>query len=122
MNQNVFLSNTDGHQVNPASNELQREQLDETLKSISTNSSTFGTERLTMGVSVAGSNQACREVWITTQSTADVHIAIKNSGDATVLDFLLPPDVVLKVPVRNTSQVRVYCATAGEYVYLMWRD
>lgn len=122
MSNRMHVMDNDSHDINVASQELQRKVLDEVNKSVSTNSSTFGTERLTMGVSIAGSNQACRECFITTQSTADVHIAIKNSGNATVLDFLLPPDIVLPLPVRNTSQIRVYCATAGEYVYLMWRN
>ena len=103
----------------------QQELIDAVNQSVSTNSSTFGTEKITIdgdGLGIVSVPTACREVWVTHQvSSNDVHLAIQDSGDADANDFLLPPNVVIKVPIRNTSQIRLF-GTAADLVYLMWRN
>lgn len=119
----TYVSNADGYRVSPATEDRQLEILTELAKSTAPNSFSFGTERLVLdgsGLAVGG-DQICRECWLSFQTTNDVHIAIRNSGDADTGDFLVPPNIVLKIPVRNTSQIRVF-GTAADLIYLMWRS
>jgi hypothetical protein len=112
-----------GERISPATEGNLTDLVNETKESVSKNSLNFGTQRLTIdanGVAV-GANQACREVWISFQTTNDVHLAVQESGDADANDFLLPPNVIIPVPARNTSKIRIF-GTAADFVYLMWRD
>ncbi len=120
----VFISkgSTRGR-IDPATEDLQQDIKTELQKSVATNSVNFGTQRITLsGAGLgAGASQACRECWISFETTANVHLAIKNSGDADATDFLLPPNVIIPLPVRNTSQIKLF-GDSADLIYLMWRD
>ena len=120
----VYIDNSEGHKIDPALESNQVAIKNELLKSVATNSANFGTQRITLDGSGLGSgaDQLCRECWISFQTTDDVHIAIGKAGDADAIDFLLPPDVIIPLPIRNTSQIKLYGATPGDLIYLMWRD
>ncbi len=124
MSDKVYLCDDDGNDINPATVENQELLVTEALKSTAINSSTFGTEKITLdgsGLGVVSVPTVCRECFISFQASNDVHLAIQNSGDADADDFLLPPDVIFPVPIRNTSQIRLF-GTAGDLIYIMWRD
>lgn len=121
----TYLSDDDGNRINPATVENQETLVTEALKSTAINSANWGTEKITLdgdGLGTVSVPVACRECYISHQiSSNDLHLAIKNSGDADANDFLLPPNVVIPLPIRNTSQIRLF-GTATDLVYIMWRD
>ena len=124
MNNHTYLSDEGGNQINPATSENQQLLVDEALKSTAINSAGWGTEKITLdgsGLGEVSVGSACRECYISHQVSNDVHLAIKNSGNADANDFLLPPDIVNKFPIRNTSQIRLF-GIANDLIYIMWRD
>ncbi len=124
MSDKTYLCDSDGNDINPATIENQETLIEEVLKSTAINSANWGTEKITLdgsGLGTVSVPTACRECLISFQVSNDVHIAIKDSGNATANDFLLPPDPVVPLAIRNTSQIRI-CGTHGEAIYLMSRD
>ena len=124
MSDKAYLCNENGDDINPAIVENQQTLITEALKSTAITSANWGTEKITLdgdGLGIVSVPAACREAWISFQTSNDVHVAIQDSGNADADDFLLPPNVVTKMPIRNTSQIRLF-GTSADLVYIMWRD
>ena len=111
-----------GERINPASQERQQLLLEEVVQSKDKNSLNFGTQRVTLqgsGIGVGG-DQPCRTCLVSHSNTT-TYVGSTADGDPDALDFLIPKDVVVEIPVRNVNKLSFF-GTAGEYIYVLWRD
>lgn len=118
----VYLSNVNGVKVNPAIEENQQLIVNELAESTAKNSLDFGTEAITLGAGVAATagDQPCRTALVIHTGT-DLHVGNSANGDADATGFLIPPDVLVPIPVRNTNKLSFF-STASNTVHILWRD
>ncbi len=118
----VWLNNKDGRDINPATEEGSTLILNELVQSKDKNSLDFGTELLTIvaaAVGISASDQPCRTVLIS--ASAAINVGNSANGPADASSFYIAKDIVVEIPVRNTSKLSFYSA-AGASVYILWRD
>ncbi len=118
----TYISNSLGERINPATREVQDEILNEIKESIAKNSLNWGTQRITIqgnGVGV-GEDQPCRTCVVSHANTT-TYVGSTEEGTPDASSFLLPTKTYLEIPVRNTNKLSFF-GTAGEYVYVLWRD
>ena len=121
-NHDVYVSNEDGYRINPATEEKQTEIAAHLQESVASNSLNWGTQRITIqgdGVAV-GEDRPCRTCVISHSNTT-VYVGSTDEGTPDAGSFLVPKDTYLEIPVRNTNKLSFF-GTAGEYVYVLWRD
>lgn len=100
----VYLSDKDGKTVDP----------------LFANSSTGGTQKLTIASNVAqGSDQDCRSILVVHTSSNAVYMNIGAIAD--VDDFIIPANVIVPVPINNCSKLYFY-GTDADTIRLLWRD
>lgn len=108
--------------VNPATQESLVDLLNETKESTAKNSLTFGTQLITLSaVAVTAGNQLCRTALVSHSNSNATYVENAGTKDADALSFLIPPNVILEIPVRNTNKLSFFGAAADE-VSIIWRD
>ncbi len=117
-----YISNKNGHKINPATEEGSTLILNEVVQSKDKNSLDFGTELLSvvaLAVGISASDQPCRTAYVS--ATAKVNVENFANGPADAASFYIPKDTVVEIPVRNTNKLSFYSA-AGASVHILWRD
>jgi len=119
----IYVDNSDGHKIDPATENNQREIVNELKQSVATNSLNFGTQKLTIGGDklATGSDQMCRMCYISHTNSNATYVENAESGDADAASFLLPADVILELPIRNVNKLSFY-GTAADTIHILWRD
>lgn len=96
--------------------------LNETLESTAKNSLDFGIELIALGgAAVTASDQPCRTCLVSHSNSNATYVENSGDGDADVSSFLIPPNVILEIPVRNTNKLSFF-GTAADAVSILWRD
>lgn len=110
--------------IDPSTEDVQRLLLEAISKLVSNHSENWGTQALTVpvGTVTAGTNQFCKEVWVSFDSTNSVFMSVNTEDrDADSVDLKIPENTIIKVPVANVNQLH-FKGTAADIIYLMWRD
>ena len=118
-----YIDNKEGHKIDPATEDLQRDIKTELQKSTASNSLNWGTKRVTIqgdGVAV-GPDQPCRTC-IISHTNATIYVGSTDEGTPDTLSFLLPTDTYLEIPIKNLNKLSFFGIVAGEFVHILWRD
>ncbi len=108
--------------ISPATEETLFALVNEALESTAKNSLDFGTELITLGgVAITASDQPCRTCLVSHANSNATYVENSGDGDADVSSFLIPPNVILEIPVRNTNKLSFF-GTAADAVSILWRD
>lgn len=122
MQADVHVNHSSGYRINPATEENQTLLLNEALESTAKNSLSFGTELITFGaVALTAADQPCRTCLVSHSNSNATYVENAGTGDADTSSFLVPADVILELPVRNTNKLSFF-GTAGDAVSILWRD
>ncbi len=122
MHGEFYIDNVDGVKINPATEEKQSLLLNEVVQSVSRNSLDFGTEKITLGaVAITAGDQPCRTCLVSHSNSNATYMGNSADGAASANSFLLPADIVVEVPVRNTNKLSFF-GTAADTVTILWRD
>ena len=118
----TYISKSNGERVDPATEDLQRETINQLDQSVAKNSLNWGTQRITIqGDDVGvGEDQPCRTC-IVSHANTTTYVGSTDEGTPDALSFLLPTKTYLEIPVRNTNKLSFF-GTPGESVYILWRD
>ncbi len=115
-----FIDNAEGHKINPATQEDAALLLNEAVQSKDKNSLDFGTQSITLvGAAVTAGDNPCRTCLVT-HSDSGVYVGNIADGSADTSSFLIPPDIVVEIPVRNTNKLSFFASSAT--VFILWRD
>ena len=108
--------------IDPATEERQQLLLEEVVESTSKNSLNWGTKRVTIQGNgmIVGPDQPCRTCVVSHTNTT-TYVGSTDEGTPSAFSFLLPTDTYLEIPVRNLNKLSFF-GTAGEFVYVLWRD
>ena len=117
-----FITDKDGIMIDPATEQLQREISAKLDYVVNKPSSDWGSERLVIGGAglAKGSNHRCKECWISFDSTNSTYLSVNDDdSDATIENFKMPENIVIKIPIVNTSMLH-FKGTAADSIYLIW--
>ena len=116
MRQDTNLANNDGDRIDPATEDLQRDLLEEFTRNSKRSTNDVKFQLLTLAASSAVGtpevNHGCNSVKIMT-ALSDCYI-----GDADGQPVLLIASIWLEIPLNNVGQLRFKSATGGA-VYLI---
>ncbi len=117
-----YISNSDGNKINPAIAENQSLLLNEVVQSTSKNSLDFGTEKITLGgAAVPAKDQPCRTCYVSHANSNATYVENSGIRNADASSFLLPANVVVEMPIRNTNKLSFF-GTSADAVHILWRD
>lgn len=111
-----------GERIKPSTETSQVELLNEVKESTSKNSLDFGTEKITFGATaITASDHPCRTALVSHANSNATYMENSGTGDADASSFLVPANVILEIPVRNTNKLSFF-GTAADAVHILWRD
>lgn len=126
-----YLSNKDGNRVSPATEDKLEEvrlYLQRFLESPGGEcgkSYLYRNQKITIGADSLGrgTDQPCKNVWVTTDGQSGVQVGIDDPGDDDNADancFLVGQYKILELAVTNCNRLRFY-GTSGDNTYILAR-